>query len=295
MLPDDKNDYLHAMIDKYALLNSSKNQQRLVVVGGSNVAFGIDSQRMSDVLGIRVINTAVHAGVGLKYTLDDLEAYIKSGDIVLLIPEYQMFYDDKFYGGTETIEAVRMSPKNISNINRTQAIKMLKGYPLYVRSKIGYITLSILGVKKFGDIYFRDSFNSNGDLIAHLDKENVPFDTQCQLDTLNPEVFAYIEKVSQIYSARGAQVLVSYPSLDQSSYEDVRDQLENIDKHLRQMENICVISNYQDYILDHKLFYNSIYHLNKDGRSSRTALLIKDLKKNEVFTDLILNHIAIME
>jgi hypothetical protein len=282
-LPENSNDFIHAILDKHKLLQSTKGEKRLIIAGGSNVAFGVDSKEIEEELGIKTINVSVHAGMGLKYVLDDLDRYVKKGDIVLLIPEYQMFYDDKFYGGTETIEALRINPENLGSVNPMQINQMLKGYPLYVRSKIGYTALNLLGVKKFGDIYFRDSFNEYGDLVAHIGQENVQFSTACPLNKLNTEVFSYIDKVNKKFNDRGATLLVSFPSLDKTAYDTVVPQVEEIDKTLKEDTEIGLISKSKDYIFGHELFYNSIYHLNGEGRNLRTAKLIYDLKGSGCF------------
>ncbi|HOJ78332.1 MAG TPA: hypothetical protein PLZ08_12535 [Bacillota bacterium] len=278
-LPENDNDFLHAITDKHQLLRLTQNDKRLIVIGGSNVAFGVDSKKIEAQLGIRVINVAVHAGMGLKYTLDDIVKYINKGDIVLLIPEYHMFYDDKFYGGTETIEVLRICPENLNSISFKQFIQMFKGYPPYVRRKVGYTALNLMGVKKFGDIYFRDSFNEYGDLVAHLERENLIFDTSCRLEKLNPEVFSYIEQIKSQIDAHEGVLLISFPSFHVTAYNDVRKQVNTVVRELKNNSNLNIISNFQDYIFDHELFYNSIYHLNADGRELRTARLIKDLQR----------------
>src|SRR5688572_3873186 len=87
LLPDNNpvqsNDY--SIIDKHQLLQK-KDPPRLILAGGSNVAFGFNSKRIADSLNINVINTAIHAGYGLKYIIDDLKPFLKQGDIVILSP-----------------------------------------------------------------------------------------------------------------------------------------------------------------------------------------------------------------
>src|SRR5690349_24986573 len=48
---------------------------RIILIGGSNVSFGIDARLMQQTLGIPVINDGLHAGLGLT-PLRELEDYL---------------------------------------------------------------------------------------------------------------------------------------------------------------------------------------------------------------------------
>lgn len=76
---------------------------RIIFVGGSNLAFGLDSQRIKDSLNINVINYGLHAGIGLKYMVDDISTYARKGDIIVFAPEYSHFYSGLAYGESITI------------------------------------------------------------------------------------------------------------------------------------------------------------------------------------------------
>jgi hypothetical protein len=63
---------------------------RIILVGGSNVSFGIDAELMQRTLGIPVINDGLHAGLGLS-PLRELQDYLRDGDVVIISLEYQLF------------------------------------------------------------------------------------------------------------------------------------------------------------------------------------------------------------
>lgn len=63
---------------------------RIVLVGGSGVAFGVDSALMERELpGYTVVNFGMYAALGTTVMLDLSQELIRSGDIVILIPEQQ--------------------------------------------------------------------------------------------------------------------------------------------------------------------------------------------------------------
>lgn len=91
MLPMEQDGYLQAYNKKCQLLEDTPSP-RIIFVGGSNLAFGLDSQRIKDSLNINVINYGLHAGIGLKYMIDDISTYARKGDIIVFAPEYEHFY-----------------------------------------------------------------------------------------------------------------------------------------------------------------------------------------------------------
>ena len=83
----EQDGYLQAYNKKCQLLEDTPSP-RIIFVGGSNLAFGLDSQRIKDSLNINVINYGLHAGIGLKYMIDDISTYARKGDIIVFAPEY---------------------------------------------------------------------------------------------------------------------------------------------------------------------------------------------------------------
>ncbi len=92
-------------MDKHEALETTA-PPRIILVGGSNVAFGIDSEKMENELHLSVVNTGLHAGIGLPYMLNDVKPYLKEGDTIIIIPEYSQFFDDKDKGEVEPLAAM---------------------------------------------------------------------------------------------------------------------------------------------------------------------------------------------
>ena len=65
-VPVPGNLYFEAYSQKDKLLKETPSP-RIVFVGGSSLAFALDSKRISDSIGLPVINTALHAGMGMKF------------------------------------------------------------------------------------------------------------------------------------------------------------------------------------------------------------------------------------
>ena len=80
--------------DKVELADSVNASRRLLIVGGSGTHFGVDAVQIEEELGLPVFNIGLHAGLGLNALLASVSGEIRSGDIVLLIPEYGIITTD---------------------------------------------------------------------------------------------------------------------------------------------------------------------------------------------------------
>ena len=77
------NDYMAAMIDKHERANQI-GSPKIVIAGGSNIAFNIDSERVQDELKIPVVNIGLNVGLGLNFILKELKDISEENDIVFL-------------------------------------------------------------------------------------------------------------------------------------------------------------------------------------------------------------------
>ncbi len=87
---------------------------RIILVGGSNVSFGLDAELMQRTLGIPVINDGLHAGLGIV-PLRELQEYFRAGDIVIISLEYTMFSSESVMEGDLAFlsDWIEYSPRRI--------------------------------------------------------------------------------------------------------------------------------------------------------------------------------------
>ena len=94
----ESDNMIYASIEKR---NRIKNidSPKMVFIGGSSMAFGLDSKVVEEKLGYPVVNMGLHAGIGLRYMVLEVAPYLKKGDIVIIGAEYDHFDNSTFYGG----------------------------------------------------------------------------------------------------------------------------------------------------------------------------------------------------
>src|ERR1700722_8464973 len=77
----DSNVYMNAMIEKHKKAEMIKGP-KIIMTGGSSVAFGIDSKELQDSLKMPVVNLGMHAALGLNFILAEASKFARNGDVI---------------------------------------------------------------------------------------------------------------------------------------------------------------------------------------------------------------------
>jgi hypothetical protein len=284
LIPLPENSYDLAIIDKHRILTNTKSP-KIVLAGGSNLAFGIDSAEIENEINIPVVNMGLHAGIGLGRILDDISPFLNSGDILLIVPEYSSF---GWWNGSETAYEL------IFDVRQYRLLwSLYYGLP---SSFSNYLITHLYGIiyktVNYSNplAYSRDGFNEYGDYVKHLDKESRPFnsfgDCRTNKQTYLNHFFYFVDD----FSMRGIKVLLSYPCYDEQSFRNSATYIQELDTEFRAKKNLLVISTPQSYCYQVNYFYDVVYHLNKEGRSRRTGQLIQDLKASGLLNISPIHH-----
>src|SRR6476661_8416978 len=105
------NDYIAAVLEKDRLIRNTPSP-KIILVGGSNLAFGVDSKLLQDSLRLPVVNMGLYAKLGLRYMLAQVKPYIRAGDIVVVVPEYDQFYGQFSEGDNTLNTALLYAPRD---------------------------------------------------------------------------------------------------------------------------------------------------------------------------------------
>jgi hypothetical protein len=278
--PNISNGLLYGKVAKDSLLANTMNN-RLIFVGGSNLSFGLMSGMIKDSLKFNPINTAIHGGIGLEYMLENTLYYIKENDIIVIAPEYAHFTTNTIHGGQEMIITMAEVDKFklLSKLSRSQLKLILTKAPYYSLKKLNPFNYFIER-DKYG-IYGKYSFNNYGDAIRHYNLPNEKIELMSEpysLSAFNTGSVEILRRFRDECNKIGASVFISYPSFHYSASLGSEPIIEFVDSVLK-VNDFHVISNPYDYIMADTLFFNTSYHLNKNGAQIRTSKLISDLQK----------------
>jgi hypothetical protein len=281
LLPLPDYSYDLALIDKIHRLKNTDNP-KLVLVGGSNLAFGIDSEAIESALGIPVVNMGVHADFSLGRILDIVLPLLKERDILLISAEYNSFYN--YWNGNNAAYELVFDTKQYQRLAHFGYYGFPKDFLVYLSNKQTNLWQRIKHIQPNLNpySYTRDGFNKHGDYIKHLDNKNLEFVSYDTSEKINKTYFnAFLKYVSE-FSGHSAIVCLTYPPFEAKSFANSAQFIDELDKLFR-TNKILVISKPQDYQFPKKLFYDTPYHLNAEGRTLRTKLLIKDLAMSGIF------------
>lgn len=280
---------IFAKLDKDSLLLNTPSK-RVILIGGSNLSFGINSAMLKDSLLLNPVNTAVHAGIGLKFMLDHSERYIRDGDIVIIAPEYFQYFGNNVYGGEELLRTILDVSKNdYKLLSFRQWINLSPFVLTYACSKFNIASYIIKG-RGQTDVYLRKSFNKYGDVDTRLtpkaEKNIIPFPT---IDgKFNNEAIEELLRFRDKIKKKGADMYVTYPGYQAKSFQYSFKQI-NIVQHSLIKNGFKILGNPYRYEFRDSLLFNTPYHLNKYGVDIRTKLLIQDLKPFLLRRNLVIN------
>lgn len=173
ILPKNENHILASLEDKHKYLEESTGE-RIVFVGGSNLLMGLDSQYIENKLeGYDVVNMGLHAGLGLRFMINDIKSYLKSGDIVIIEAEYSHFTGG--LNGESVLDiALKNVPSSIKSMDSNNLFTIVEGLPEFLRGQIvGGIKSVLSNNIESDDVLQRKFVNSDGDLVSHVNKKNI--------------------------------------------------------------------------------------------------------------------------
>jgi hypothetical protein len=133
----------------------------------------------------------------------------------------------------------------------------------------------------FGKVYRRSSFNDLGDLTAHLDiikESGVELKDKKVVEYEYWEGIELLDRFCEEATQKGAHTLYTFPPFPRSEWVKYAAQLNKLERDLKR-DAPCVrfLNSAKDGVLDDKYFFDTVYHLGKEGRDIRTRALIEDL------------------
>ncbi|KAA0991322.1 hypothetical protein [Dyadobacter aurulentus] len=274
---------LGALPAKHKIL-ASQHSPKIIFVGGSNLAFGLDSKTIQKQIGMPVVNTGIHASIGLKYQLNDILRFIKKGDIVIVSPEYGQFYTRTFYGNTELVSVLfDIFPQGRNLVDLKQWHRLSTIIPQYAASKLRYHRSHSYN-REVG-VYDKRAFNEYGDAYIHWGlpvRRVAASKRETGKEVINSDCVAFLQLVEKKINAKSAQMFILPPAYQSSSYDNQATLIQKIFNELSD-KGLPVLANPAKYRFADSLFFDTNYHLTKSGVDLRTSMVIDNLKQANLF------------
>lgn len=272
-----RSSYQSVIQDKYRILKES-NEPKIILVGGSNLAFGLDQKQLEEATGYKVASLGLHGGFGQLFPSELAKENINPGDIVLWAYEYTWLEDIGFdHLGTDLV---------MSGIDHH--ISMYKHVPPRKwGSFIGYL-FTYADTKNHYQpaegIYSRAAFDSQtGQMVAPrpdpMHYEEAVFGTvDITVPAISPKSVSYLKQYKEYIEKQGATVYFVAPPIIENGLVGEKENL----RHIRAMEEeqigVPYLSDPVAYVYPESLMSDALYHCNSEGEQVRTKMLIEDLR-----------------
>lgn len=273
--------YFGELADKYARLRSFDNENKIVVIGGSSVAFGINSQMMEEYTGYPTVNFGLYGPLGTAVMMDLTRGHINEGDIVILAPETDHQTMSMYFNGEGMWECCDSDFTMLFKVRSHDWPEMLGSFWTYAEKKYQFY---LYGKAKPDGVYGHDSFDEYGDISYRRDApvmdgwydEDVLIDLDASI--IDEDYIEYVNDYIDYCERRGATVYFSWPPMNALAVQQDLAGILEYATFVRESFHCEMISSITEYITAPGFFYDTNYHLTDRGVILHTARLIQDLE-----------------
>ena len=284
--------FVGALNEKYDRLHSVEGE-KIVVVGGSSVAFGLDSAALERYTGMPVVNFGLYAALGTKVMLDLSDSAIKKGDIVVIAPELDPQTLSMYFNARTTLEAIDDDYSMMLDIGFDNWFNLFGGMWSFAGDKIERMGSDTASVAD--SIYNSDNIDEYGDFCGERAENIMPrwYDKNTPIELTTDmlgdgfdEFCDYLNRYIMKLRLKGARVYFSYCPMNEMALSDntTAETKAELCSYLEEHINCEFISNIDNYILEAGYFYDTNFHLNDAGVQVRTSRLAFDIR---MATDIV--------
>jgi hypothetical protein len=274
---------LAMLIDKRVMLDATP-APRVILVGGSNLMFGVDSAVLEQSLGIPVVNMGVFGGLGLLAPLDVILPHVRPGDTVVLVPEYEMLFtglapfDKNYYRWFLAVDP-RAAWHFYYSRQRPQVF--LADFLMLMRDKLGALfVIPFKGNHSLaGDGYIRyeqvvNRFGDGSEEIRPAPPDQLAGrNNMYRADAFKPELVDQLNAVTARFESRGARVLLTFGVFPDGEYTLNQKVIDATAGQLRDDGTFQVVGHPRDFLYPYSDFSDSVNHLRPGARTLRTERL----------------------
>ena len=276
--------YSAALTLKLACLDAPNEKPRIVVVGGSAAAFGVDSALMAEALPeYETVNFGLYAGLGMPLMMELAQTALRPGDLLLVMPEQQPQALSDYFNAPMTLQAFDGQLPALSRVDGRHAVQLAAAFPSFAMDKLRYV---LTGSSPAPDpVYCRASFDARGDLRnAAVAANRMPggWDREMPISLTQASVpdAGFLTCLRQLTSAAeqaGGRVLYVFCPMNEAALTADSD----ADAYYEALDALLpcpILGDPHDSVMAAGWFYDTNFHLNDSGRTVYMRALVRALK-----------------
>ena len=270
--------YQAAIVKKYDVLREVESP-KVILCGDSSLAFGADSDLMTELLGQPVVNMGLHAGMGY-FQVNLVKDEIRPGDTVVLTLAYNLWYKN-IQDPALIVTGLESRPELFRYVDSRYYGDMIRYFPTYLTKKLDI--LSGESELEVGGAYCNEAFD--GDRLIPYRSSALPDDVDSEAYLINvtrngkldPEIIKSVNELNNHCIDRGAELLISFPPLPASCAMPKWQQIYNFVGQLKNELDAPIISEPQSFFLNDEYFFDTVYHCTTEGERIRSTVLCEDI------------------
>lgn len=282
-------DYNAAIRDKIDRLRGIESP-KIILVGNSNVAFGIHSDIIEKKIKMPVVNLGLHGGLGTRFHENIAKFNVGQGDLVILLhSDYRQESISDYNLAWITVE---FDSRLWKLIDFNEYPGMIKAYPTYLTKALKRWILGQGKHEVCDSCYHRYAFNKYGDVYFKPTKEEFNIDEFFKNNLVELPCFddLFVDRINElcdyVKEKKAYLAIAAYPIAYGKYTKFKLNDIKAFEYRLRNRVRCQVISNFENYLLPYDFFYDTTLHLNEKGAEYRTNLLVEDIIRWKKYMDL---------
>jgi hypothetical protein len=268
--------YLAAFRDKDRNLRALP-APRVLLVGGSSFAFGVNSRLLERGLERPTLNLGLNAGLGLNFMLTQAESHAAAGDLLIVSPEYNLFGLHQVADSRVLLQLLSVAPSAARYVSAHEV-------PGLFDNGLSLLSARLRALRHFlrygpaQDIYRYASFDEHGDVVAHQRLSTHYAGGKAgalPLPEAVEQACARLAIFRARVSARGARALLAPVPTPREDLAPQAAVVAQFWPEVGRKTGIPVLG--VDLFYPRELFFDSGYHLTWEGRRLRTRSLLAAL------------------
>lgn len=277
-----KDTYLAGMKLKRDLLKETEGK-RIVLIGGSSLAFGVRSPLIEkEFPEYKVVNFGLYGALGSECMLDLALPHIKKDDLVVLSFEQNAQTLSTYFSAMDMWQAIDDCKDAYWDLDESDRQAMVPASIAFAQQKLSYQLSS--SAPKGDGAYAYENFNSNGDIDCDIPTGNAlphRYDPNQLIDfglSLWEEDFIKeVNDFSKQVSAKGANTFYWFCPCNESALINPWG-IDAYYQALSERLSFTILGNPHHSLFDPGYFFDSNFHLNNAGAINNTKRMVTDLK-----------------
>jgi hypothetical protein len=293
LLPIPYSDNLAAVVNKRDLLKDGQ-RDRIIFVGGSGLFDGLDSALVEQRLRRPVVNMGLYAGFAITPLLREITPHLRSGDVVVIVPEYSVVFDALDFQARKWVFALAPARNlRLYEEGPNRALAFVTDMVGLLRSKLQALPKAVREVVRTrrlaplvgeGYAYYGKYFNQYGDSLRTMRAAVPGVIEQAGVDLFSDaayrdQSFASVNAFCREARGMGVQTLFFFPAYPEEEYRRQEEGMPRYEARLRKELGCAILGTPQDFLYPFGYFTNTVNHINNEARRIRTEKVLSYLEK----------------